>query len=363
MATWTFPADLEDALWAAARAELPEGALDPRALHAAIVERTRVYTTARDELQAKRPTANASKDLAARALFFTVADAAKVAIPIAELANRGLLPATEALRVLDVGAGCGAMTLGLTAALPDRRLDVTAVDRDERALAILARAVPAARVALQTRTADLAAFTPNGSYDLIVAGTVFNELPPAQRLPLATRLIATLDAAGALILIEPALRETSRALHELRDALLTARAAHVFAPCTRTAAPCPALADERDWCHEDRPFTPPPRLAQLIRATGLRRDGLKFAYLTLRRDATPLVAAPPHARALRVVSDALDQKGTIERILCGDAGRTRRRLLRRDRNHANCAFGDARRGDVIIEDASGALSRQRPADR
>jgi len=42
----------------------------------------------------------------------------KVAIPIAELANRGALPAREPLRVVDLGAGCGALALGLAVALP-----------------------------------------------------------------------------------------------------------------------------------------------------------------------------------------------------------------------------------------------------
>jgi ribosomal protein RSM22 (predicted rRNA methylase) len=170
--------------------------------------------------------------------------------------------------------------------------------------------------------------------------------------PLAMKLLSALTPTGAMMIIEPALRETSRALHELRDTLLTSRAAHVFAPCTRTAAPCPALADPRDWCHEDRPFTPPPRLAQLVRATGLRREGLKFAYLTLRREPAPLVPTVADSRALRVVSDALDQKGTTERILCGDDGRAPRRILRRDRTDANRALGDSRRGDVLVDDGT-----------
>ena len=45
--------------------------------------------------------------------------------------------------------------------------------------------------------------------------------------------------------------------------------AHVFAPCTR-GGPCPALDDPRDWCHEDRAFRPPRRLAALMQRTGLR---------------------------------------------------------------------------------------------
>src|SRR5262249_42481490 len=148
-------------------------------------------------------------------------------------------------------------------------------------------------------------------------------------------------------LIEPALRETARALHRLRDALLADETAHVFAPCTRRG-PCPALDDPRDWCHEDRPFAPPPRLAALAHRTGLRLGGLKFAYLPLRKRPDPLVEAA--GAALRVVSRPLDQKGSIERIVCSDDGRRRLRVLKRDRSDDNRALGDARRGDVIVSD-------------
>ncbi len=370
---WTFPAMLEDAVWNACTQQLPAGALDSRSLAAAIAERTRRYTSERDRLRTPLPAGERARDLAARAVFFTIADAAKIGVPLAELAARGVLPDADTLRVLDVGAGCGAMTLGLAAALPDRRLAVTAIDVDEPALALLAAAVHdtpslAERIVLETRRTDATSLAalPAGPFDLIVAGTMLNELPSPQRAPLVRALLERLTPEGALVLVEPALRETSRALHELRDVLLKGRDAHVFAPCTRVGAPCPALADAKDWCHEDRPFTPPPRLRRLIQATGLRERGLKFAYLTLRRAAAGLVELPTGTRALRVVSEARDGKGTIERVVCGNEGRVPLRLFRRERGDAGRALAHSRRGDVLIAHgppgAAASLELIRPAD-
>jgi SAM-dependent methyltransferase len=361
---WSFAADWEEALWAAATERLPADALDGRALAAAAAARSDRYTRARERLDAPMARRDRARDLAARALFFTVADAAKIAVPIAELAGRGLVPGTDPLQVLDVGAGCGAMTFGLATALPGRAIEVTAVDRDGDALAFLtaaARRIPREpRLGVRAIAGDVSAPLPAGPFDLVVAGTVLNELAPDARLPLVAAMLARLRPGGAAILVEPALRETARALHALRDAVISGGHAHVFAPCTRTIAPCPALADEKDWCHEDRPFAPPPRLAQLARNTGLRREGLKFAYLTLRLDAAPLVDAPGR-RALRVVSEPLDQKGTVERILCGEEGRERRRILRREASESKHALNEARRGDVIL-DAGRDLERVRPAE-
>jgi ribosomal protein RSM22 (predicted rRNA methylase) len=361
---WSFPAALEDALWQAAAARLGPAALTPRALEAAIAERTRRYTGERERLTAPVPVGERGRDLAARALFFGVADAAKIAVPLAELSGRGRLPTAEPLRLLDVGAGALAMTLGVAAALPERRLDALAVDLDADALALGAAAVAtlAPRVTLRTMAADLSRVAPpDGPFDLIVAGTLLNELTSPARPALARGLLERLRPGGALILLEPALRDTARALHALRDALLTAGDAHVFAPCTRAGAPCPALADPSDWCHEDRPVAPPPRLAELSRRTNLRTGGLKFAYLVLRLDDAPLVDVPPGRHALRVVSGALDQKGNAMRLCCGDDGFTRQRRLRRSRDASLAALDEARRGDVLVTGADDTLELRHPA--
>jgi ribosomal protein RSM22 (predicted rRNA methylase) len=179
-------------------------------------------------------------------------------------------------------------------------------------------------------------------------GTVLNELDAAARLALVEEALAAIAPDGAVILIEPALRDTSRALHELRDALLTKAGAHVFAPCTRTLAPCPMLANPDDWCHEDREVKLPSRTHELARLTHLRDSGLKFSYLTLRKNDAPLVEQGP--AAWRVVSEAFIAKGKHEMFGCSNAGRVPLRLLKRNRTEANRAFERAKRGDVLVAD-------------
>jgi SAM-dependent methyltransferase len=336
---WSCPAWIEDALWKAAPA-VPRSAL-----LAAIVDRSRRYTSERDRLVG----AGGAPDLAARAVFFTVADAAKILIPLAELAGRQLVPAARPLRVLDLGAGMGAMTFGALAALAVP-MSVLAVDRDRAALSLFERAAAGRRsVEVRTVVGD-AAERPWGDdrFDLVVAGSVLNELAEPQQLAVARALMAATDDQGAAIVLEPALRDTSRALHRVRDALLERGEAHVFAPCVRQGTPCPALADHRDWCHEDRPTQLPPRAAALARATGLRDAGLKFSYLVLRHQPTPLVPPRPDRLLLRVVSQPSHCKGKHEFIGCGDDGRHVVRLLRRHRSPSNRPLERAVRGDVVV---------------
>lgn len=343
------PPIVEDALWAAARRRLPPALLGGAALTAAVIDRSRRYTSERDQLA--DGAGRTGPDLAARALFFTVADAGKLHVPLAELVGRG--PAGFLggdLAVLDLGAGCGAMTLGLLTFLAARgaagALAVTLVDRDAAALAIAADAIAAVasglgvRCTITTAASDVGA-PPRGPFDLVVAGSVVNEL--ADGAAAVERMIDALAPAGVAIVVEPALRTTTRALHGIRDGLIARDRAAVLAPCTRRAAPCPALADERDWCHDHRPVALPPRTRQLAHATGLRDGELKLAFLAVARPA----AAPPPLDAWRVVDDPHATKGKLELTACGAPGWVPVRLLRRHRSAANRAAERARRGDVL----------------
>lgn len=250
------------------------------------------------------------------------------------------------------------MSLGLvaTTTIP---LVITAIDRDAAALQIAAASVRdlAARrgvaTTIITRVDDA-----NGARlaeaDLVVMGTLLNELAEPARIALVERALAAVGPDGAVILIEPALRETSRSLHAVRDAILTRGKGFVFAPCTRRSAPCPALADPTDWCHDDRAVTLPPRTAELARLTHLRDGGLKFSYLVLRHDSRGLADEP---NAWRVVGDLWAQKGKVEVPACSEAGRVPLRLLRRHRSAANREVERAERGDVIVVDAPATAER------
>ena len=329
---WIVPQELEDAVLAATRSVVGEDALAPTALHRAVIDRSERYTSDRDRLA--KPL-DRKADLAARAAFFTIADAIKIRIPIAELNHRDALPQRR-LRVVDLGAGCGALGLGLAAA--NLELDYTAYDRDADALTIAAKAfrtyAPAS--AITTRGCDVTK-EPIPPADLVVMGTLLNELPPAARVPLVERALAAIGDDGAVIIIEPALRETSRALHELRDAIT----AHIFAPCTRQAKPCPMLANPDDWCHEDRLVRLPAHTAEVARVTHLRDSGLKFSYLVLRK-------APSPFDGYRIVAEPVAPKGRTELLGCSDRGHTPIRLLKRNRSDDNRAVERARRGNVLV---------------
>jgi ribosomal protein RSM22 (predicted rRNA methylase) len=285
------------------------------------------------------------------------------------------LPAFEAeghpLAVLDVGSGPGT---GALAALDwlqhqpgDRQRAVEAVVLDQSA--------PALRNAAQlwtayTRTAgvpsatlaplhadigkgrwldELRARRPAG-FDLILAANMLSEVGDGarnaieRRTALAEGLLSVLAPQGSLILMEPALRETSRGLHLVRDRLLEAGVCTVYSPCLHDA-PCPALIKEGDWCHEERGWTPPPIVSAIDQVVGFIKDALKFSYVILRKDGRTIVPRRPDI--FRVVSELREMKGEKRAWLCNEAGRPEVGRQDRLRSETNAAVDGWHRGAIV----------------
>lgn len=337
-----------------------------------VEELSRAYNTAQAEgRRTKLP-------LEARIAFSFPRDVPKGAGAVRELVASGVLtiPPDRPLRVLDLGAGLGAMTWGLVRALAaagaSGRIEALLVDEDEEVLASAAAIGRAARAVFGAEPVDLTFATQveslgraaksdgwtGGRHDVVILGQVLSEIDPrsdpATRLETQAALVrhaldTMVTADGALVIVEPALRERTRHLHALRDRLLEGGAVSVFAPCLHSAS-CPMLAIETEWCHEDLPVDLPPWTVPLARAAGLRWQGLTFSYLVLRkRGVEPRADAGGGRVRFRAVSDLLRSKGKVELFICREDG-ARERIRRLDRDAAaeqGVPFEEVRRGDIV----------------
>jgi hypothetical protein len=355
----------------------------PDALVPEIARLSQAYTRERGTARTLAEAPRSAGALAARLRFFLPRDLAKIGGPLDELRRADALPAAardaaRPLRVLDLGAGLGATSLGTatwlrTHGLAPRGVEIDAYDDDARALSLLAAlaretqaggllaevAVPT-QVRVSTKDLTREGALPTGRWDLVLVGFALNEffaaLPPAEaiarRAAWLTEVATHLADDGALVVLEPALRETSRALQAVRDVLAARREApFVAAPCQREGS-CPMLVGERDWCHAALPLALPAPTAALAQGAGLRFEGLRYAYLVLRRLAGALhgAGAATGGTLLRVVGDPLESKGKIEWFACGAPGLVRLARLERERSDANAALDEAARGDVLEVD-------------
>jgi ribosomal protein RSM22 (predicted rRNA methylase) len=324
-----------------------------------------LFTTGRDALRGDYLADRALRR--AYLMYFFPVNYAKVESLLREMPP---LPARP-LRVLDLGSGPGVGALAVLGHLrlrgeaAHRGSEVTAVDRGPSALrdaedlwSRMDRPGAAPACALRCQHLDLerpgrrAPWT-QGTFDLILLSNSLNELfravadPIVRRAKLLEHLLEALAPDGTLLIVEPALRETTRALHHIRDRVISRGAATVYSPCLHER-PCPALAHPDDWCHEERPWAPPEMVREIDREVGFIKDALKFSYLILRKDGLTIVERSP--AVYRVVSEVMAMKGEKRAWLCNETGRPLVGRLDKARSEANASFDGWHRGAIVRVD-------------
>lgn len=305
--------------------------------------------------------------------YYVPVNVGKVQLLLQELRPELPILPDGGFRVLDLGGGPGTGALALLdwccsqSLPPATSIRMTIVDRSP---AVLKQCVQLWRAyieqsrlhsipPLQTIVSNLERSLPSvlqmavgdSGYHLIIVQNLLSELfakssdPSGQRTAFVAHLLECLAPDGSLMLIEPALKLTSRGLHEVRNNLLAEFNCSVYSPCLHNQ-PCPALVRPDDWCHEERQWKAPDWIAQIDSEVGLIKDSLKFSYVILRKDGKTLV--PQKADYHRVVSELRVMKGEKRVWLCDvKTGRSELGRLDKEISLSNIAFDDCHRGAII----------------
>ena len=296
--------------------------------------------------------------------YFLPVNLAKIQILLTEM------PApepVEVLSVLDIGSGPGTGALAVLDWWYQRRrpyaVSVIAVDRSRGALRQgrqlwdgYCRVADVGNAYLRTDEEDLERrawseqVRKQAPFDLIIFANALNEVhaeasdPIVARAALVEEALSLLAAHGTMMIVEPALRGTSRALHLVRDQLLKEKSCTIYSPCLHENN-CPALVKPDDWCHEERAWEPPVSIQEIDGEVGFIKDALKFSYLLLRKDGKTIVDRWPDV--YRVVSELRHLKGEKRAWLCNELGRSE--IGRQDRlvSPQNAAFDGWHRGAIV----------------
>ncbi len=336
-----------------------------QALCRSVAELSRLFT--KDRAERKRSYLDEETLRAAYLAYFLPVNLAKVQALLDELPPDQLCrPEDRPLRVLDIGSGPGTGALAVRDWMQQRTQRAVEVVAVDQALPALQEAERLWRAYAQSsgshsatlkrlhvnleRASSLETCKQEGPFELIVAANALSELWREARDTIGSRvtfvrnLLDLLVPHGSLIIIEPALRDTSRSLHQVRDQLLAASACTVYSPCLHDR-PCPALVKADDWCHEERPWTPPAIVSAIDREVGFIKDALKFSYVILRKDGRTIVQRQPDV--FRIVSELREMKGEKRAWLCNETGRPEVGRQDRLRTESNAAVDGWHRGAII----------------
>ncbi len=331
-------------------------------LSTAVLELSRLFTIGRSALS--RSYLESPALAAAYLNYFLPVNLSKIQVLLDEMP---VVRADEPFTVLDLGSGPGTGALAVLDWWHVRwsvsRLSVMAVDRSMTALqqaeslwSQYCRTADLTGTSLQACKADVERtgwakqVEPRAPFNLIILANCLNEIdvdaadPIAMRSRLVTELLALLGPQGTMMIVEPALRETSRALHQVRDRLLQEKRCTIYSPCLHENS-CPALVNPYDWCHEERVWEPPGSIQEIDGEVGFIKDALKFSYLLLQKDGKRIVDRQPDV--YRVVSELRELKGEKRAWLCNEQGR--QEVGRQDRlaSPQNEAFDQWHRGAIV----------------
>lgn len=283
--------------------------------------------------------------------------------------------------ILDLGSGVGGAAFSAVTYLSEilsRKVRVQAVDQSKTKLDLLTKLAGAEKglwpqAQFSTRRGDLnrheAIKHPKGKgWDLILAsfslGEAFYEDDPEQAKVWLTEVCDYLSDDGVMVIVEPALRETSIRLEFLRDHVAGETPYHVWAPCLHEeACPLKPHPKAKRWCHEVRHWRVPEtanainQRMQRPRSIGM----LKFSFLVVGKKASP-VRFDSEERAFRLISPLKETAGKFQMTGCSACGEIcdydllTRGMKIRDKKEL---LGQVARGDLIQAEALKPLGGDR----
>lgn len=263
--------------------------------------------------------------------------------------NSSHIETNDEIDILDIGSGPGTCSLAAVEFFRGKRVNITAIDETTEALDILKAVVDKfsdAKATIETHGIDVSKLGTLGlkkKHDVIFFSNILNELEEKKAHIVRKAASDLMKPNGRIIIIEPALKETTRSVMQLRDEL--AYEFDIIAPCIGSPKECPMLKDsERHWCHMYLDWKRPELIEKTDRAAGLKKYHLIFSYLILGNKGS----APKSTENIwRVVSSPLVTKGKCELFVCGHSGLRRLTRLNKDATEANEVFDQLLRGDII----------------
>lgn len=195
--------------------------------------------------------------------------------------------ASNEVTILDFGTGPATAPLALIDLFPDKNFYFSLVEHSEsmkqQAVKLLEYYKSIGKNNFNYQFTTEKEFELN-NYDIIFACNSINELSEASRSAWINNYSKVLNQNGTLVIIEPALQESSRKLMKLRNDFFREQAEfQILFPCFHSK-PCPMYIDnQKDWCHGELNWDTPQLVQQIDQLTGFNKHRLKYSALVISK--------------------------------------------------------------------------------
>jgi len=265
------------------------------------------------------------------------------------------LPLRSNMRVLDIGAGQGAGSLAgfeILKEMGKRPEEIVCIDRRIPSYNIL----EGLNLPHDYKIMDVEDFGIRRmkNFDLVL---IINSLTEAFGFDvdflwkkLALIFDQILSENGILVIIEPALKDSTRCLMKIRDIFFKERPdGSIIAPCILINE-CPMLKvkSRNEWCHFSIKWKPPRFMEIINRELKREIDLPKFSYLIILKGKFSF--PENYVGAGRVVSNLRIEKGKKRFFLCKNEKYICFERLDRDASEKNAMVDEILKGDIVKVD-------------
>lgn len=265
-----------------------------------------------------------------------------------------IVPPKEGMRIIDLGAGQGAGTLAAIEFLKNRAgiEEPLCVDRRKPFFNILeGMSIPHRFKIMDIEEVRI---RKTGEFDLVLMVNSLTEAYGFDLQKLWSKISLIFDQllaqGGLLVIIEPAMKDSTRTLMNIRNKLVQERDdATIIAPCINIKE-CPMLKvkSRNEWCHFSVRWKPPYFMEVINRELGRELDVPKFSYLAVFKGRRELPTI--YLEGGRVVSNLQVEKGKKRFYLCRDERYIGFERLDRDLSERNRCVDEISKGDIVKVD-------------
>lgn len=244
----------------------------------------------------------------------------------------------EKLRVLDLGCGEGAGSIGIYSVFGDKIKYFKGIDNSYERLKYYDEFMKITETdfeSINMNINDVNNMNLN-EFDIIISSNLLYEIGIDKSIRFINKLLRKMNNDTILILVEPALKESSQILMNIRDDIIKK---NFVIPCSHKGS-CPLILKD-GWCYKVLRWVYP-LFMEIINRKLFRDLRLKFSYLVIKKEDEDI------KNTFCFLSNTKIEKGKYKNNFCSKDGIINCMLLKKELNDKNRIFKDIEHGDIGI---------------